>query len=468
MEQDNDDAVIIVDLPEEQQQNNFPHKRDGERSKNRGPCPCGYRHWCDGKEYDFVFQWPGINALGGFNLSDNAFTIAEDYVTKYHRSSKWDHRHIVNQIAHAIMRQTDRSSQHDVVKTTHDKSSNFDPFKEDYNVPQVGTTRYNKVTGQFEKTIYPLNETPRTPEEEAEIKRKQAILEENQKKLMKEKEEEEKRREGIVEIIRRDRLESNEKEIKVIENKSTNTAGKIAKLEGGVVVWVDPPSIKLPKLPAAGPVTVRSISDLSHDYPHHHHLSASESDEEEEDEIEKLSRLPKIFWNDHIFLKLLGKHGEEITKKVMLIVGFGESELEEILFKGKEHLKRHKKMKLKEKEPKQNGRRLGNSGIEEKKLPSPVSSAHVSSAPSPPPPLTVDIDSPTTIIKIRLIDGTTKEVTANHSHTISEIIEYIRCLSGVSEFKLVNTSAFPRKTLTELNLTIKEANLLNTNLTQTP
>lgn len=443
--------MIIVDLPEEQQPNNFPHKRDGERSKNRGPCPCGYRHWCDGKEYDFVFQWPGINALGGFNLSDNAFTVAEDYVTKYHRSSKWDHRHIVNQIAHAIMRQTDRSSHHDVVKSTNEKS-NFDPYKEDYNVPQVGTTRYNKVTGQFEKTIYPLNET-RTPEEEAEIKRKQAILEENQKKLMKEKEEEDKRREGIVEIIRRDRLESADKEIKHIEPKSTNTSGKIAKLEGGVVVWVDPPSLKLPKNPV-GAATVRSISDLSHDFPHHHHLSASESDEEEEeDEIEKLSRLPKIFWNDHIFLKLLSKHGEEVTKKIMLTVGFGESELEEILFKGKEHLKRHKKMKLKEKELKPNGRRLGNAVNEEKKSPPPTTATpsspppqnNTSPSPPPPPPLTVDIDSPTTTIKIRLIDGTTKEITANHTHTISDIIDYLRRISGVSEFKLVNTSAFPRK-----------------------
>jgi len=465
VEEQDDDAVIIVDLPEEQgqQQNNFLHKRDGERSKNRGPCPCGYRHWCDGKEYDFVFQWPGINALGGFNISDNAFTVAEEYVTKYHRSSKWDHRHIVNQIAHAIMRQTEPSS-HDVVKPSSEKTSNFDPFKEDYNVPEKGTTRYNKVTGQFEKTFYPLNES-RTPEEEAEIKRKQAIIEENQKKLMREKEEEEKRREGIVDIIRRDRLERDTEETKHVEYKSLNTTGKIAKLEGGVVVWVDPPQMKIPKSAVSAP-TVRSITDLSHDYPHHHHLPISDSDDEEEDEIEKLSRLPKIFWNDHIFLKLLSKHGEAVTKKVMLTVGFGESELEEILFKGNEHLKRHKKIKVKDNKP--NGFRLGNA--EEKsppQSPSPISSppqTHSASTPS----FTVDIDSPTTTIKIRLIDGSTKEVTANLTHTISDIIDYIRCITGVSEFKLVNTAAWPRKTLTELNLTIKQANLSNTNLTQTP
>jgi len=84
-----------------------------------------------------------------------------------------------------------------------------------------------------------------------------------------------------------------------------------------------------------------------------------------------------------------------------------------------------------------------------------------------PSTLTVDIDSPTTTLKIRLIDGTTKELTVNHSHTLSQIVEHLRRISGVSDFKLVNTSAYPRKTLTDLNQTVKEANLFNTNLTQT-
>ena len=31
-------------------------KQNGDRTPTQGPCECGYRHWCDGKEYDFVFQ----------------------------------------------------------------------------------------------------------------------------------------------------------------------------------------------------------------------------------------------------------------------------------------------------------------------------------------------------------------------------------------------------------------------------
>jgi len=333
------------------------------------------------------------------------------------------------------------------------------------------------VTGEFVKTTYASTDK-RTPEEEAEIKRKQAILEENQKKLMKEKEEDEKRKAGIVEIIRRDRQER-EEELKIqLEHRLNSPGGKIAKVEDGVVVWVDPPPLKLPtKLTPTKEPTLRTISDLSSDPLHNHHghhnhhppVSDSDSDSDDDDVLlEKLPRLPKIFWNDHIFLKLFTKHGEELTRRIMKTVGFGETELDEIMSKGKEYLRRHKKS-LPQSSPKQDiGRRLGSAPEVEK----PVQLTTITSPPDPSrqssaPILTVNNDSPTTIIKIRLIDGTTKEITVNHTHTISDIVEHIRSISGVSEFKLVNTSAFPRKTLTELKLTVKEANLMNTNLTQT-
>jgi hypothetical protein len=36
----------------------------------RGPCPCGYRHWVDGKVYDFVFHLDARapQTAIGFNL----------------------------------------------------------------------------------------------------------------------------------------------------------------------------------------------------------------------------------------------------------------------------------------------------------------------------------------------------------------------------------------------------------------
>lgn len=482
-----DDPVIIVDLPEEEENQNqnrsHHHKRDGERSTSRGPCPCGFRHWCEGKEYDFVFQWPGINVLAGFNLEDNAFQVATDYVTRHHTSQRWDHRHVVAQIANAIMKQTEemRASgvKHD--KKVTEKSSSFDPFKEDLNVPQKGTTRYNKVTGEFVKTTYASTDK-RTPEEEAEIRRKQAILEENQKKLLKEKEEEEKRKAGIVEIIRRDRKEREEETKMQLEHRLNNPTGKIPKVEDGVVVWVDAPQLKTPGKSPTKEVTLRTISDLSDSHHHHHHSHHhhehhplnSDSDSDDDDVLlEKLPRLPKMFWNDSIFLKLFAKHGEEVTRAIMKTVGFGEAELDEIMIKGKEHIRKHNK-KVQHSTPTKlvdNGRRLGSASPESSTSLPPEQSP---SSPEPSIPssvsastLTVNTDSPTTSIKVRLIDGTTKEITVNHTHTIQDIVEHLRSISGVSEFKLVNISAYPRKTLTELKLTVKEANLFNSNLTQT-
>jgi hypothetical protein len=42
-------------------------KVDGERTDTKGPCECGYRHWCDGREVDFVYPIEtskGVKVLG--------------------------------------------------------------------------------------------------------------------------------------------------------------------------------------------------------------------------------------------------------------------------------------------------------------------------------------------------------------------------------------------------------------------
>jgi len=514
MEQnEEEDPVVILDLPEEQQQNASPsHKKDGERTPNRGPCLCGYKHWCEGKEYDFVFQWPGINAVGGFNLTDNYFKIAEDYVTRHHKSQRWDHRQVVHQIAEAIMKQTEGlRGPSEVVQPKQEKST-FDPYKADMHVPVKGTTRYNEVTGKFEKTTYAHTDFF-TPEQEAEIKRKQAVLDENQKKLEREKKEEQEKKAGILEVIRRDRQEKDkeEEEKLLIKQSVTKSPGsssntnKIAKVEGGSIVWVDAPVLKTPpRAPSGNGATFRSITDLHHDHHHHHdhdhHHDHHDHDhhdhphhpsfhhdfrdprfdsDDEDDFIEKYSHLPKRLWTEENFLRLFSE-GEDITKKVMQSAGFNENEIEKAILNA--HLRMLRK-KLK-----QDGRRLGGSGenflhtthenfqtvgghpntintsfqnIEKKpqdNIPTPT---------GPIPEFTVDNDAPKTVLKIRLIDGSTKELTVNLTHTVSDIMAHIRLLTGVSEFKLVNNSAFPRKPLTELSQTVKDANLLNTTLIQT-
>lgn len=42
-------------------------KVDGERTETRGPCECGFRHWFEGREVDFVYpvETPmGVKILG--------------------------------------------------------------------------------------------------------------------------------------------------------------------------------------------------------------------------------------------------------------------------------------------------------------------------------------------------------------------------------------------------------------------
>jgi len=80
----------------------------------------------------------------------------------------------------------------------------------------------------------------------------------------------------------------------------------------------------------------------------------------------------------------------------------------------------------------------------------------------------VDLDAPTTSLKVRLIDGTQVTVTLNHHHTVQQLIDHVRVLSNkTTPFKLMDTTAFPRKHLTDGSTTIKQANLLNGTILQT-
>ena len=45
-------------------------KADGSPSPTKGPCKCGYKHWLEGKEYDYVFQIE--TTKGGLILGFNA------------------------------------------------------------------------------------------------------------------------------------------------------------------------------------------------------------------------------------------------------------------------------------------------------------------------------------------------------------------------------------------------------------
>lgn len=63
--------MLVIDDEEEEDnsflgQGNLPN---GTPTGNPGPCKCGYKHWCDGQEFDYVVQVPqaGKALVLGFN-----------------------------------------------------------------------------------------------------------------------------------------------------------------------------------------------------------------------------------------------------------------------------------------------------------------------------------------------------------------------------------------------------------------
>jgi len=80
--------------------------------------------------------------------------------------------------------------------------------------------------------------------------------------------------------------------------------------------------------------------------------------------------------------------------------------------------------------------------------------------------LVVDAGQPTTMLQIKLADGTRKVVKANHTHTVLQLQQHVStfCPAGTA-FTL--STAFPRKKLTEMEKTLAEAGVLGETIMQT-
>ncbi len=83
------------------------------------------------------------------------------------------------------------------------------------------------------------------------------------------------------------------------------------------------------------------------------------------------------------------------------------------------------------------------------------------------PPLKIDEQQPITSVQIRLDDGSRLVTKFNHTHTIQDIRNFIltsRPSDTSRRFSLMTT--FPSKELTDLNMSIKDAGLLNAAIVQ--
>ena len=84
-------------------------------------------------------------------------------------------------------------------------------------------------------------------------------------------------------------------------------------------------------------------------------------------------------------------------------------------------------------------------------------------------PVVVKLDPslPTTVLQIRLADGTKLQSKFNHSHTVRDIYNFVNrshANSAVANYVLL--TAFPRKELTDMGQSLQESQLLNAVITQ--
>ena len=80
--------------------------------------------------------------------------------------------------------------------------------------------------------------------------------------------------------------------------------------------------------------------------------------------------------------------------------------------------------------------------------------------------LVVDEAAPTTTLQIRLEDGSRTVVTANHTHTVLQLLQHVATFGAPGRAFTLSTT-FPRRRLAEMEQTLVEAAVLNETLLQT-
>jgi len=83
--------------------------------------------------------------------------------------------------------------------------------------------------------------------------------------------------------------------------------------------------------------------------------------------------------------------------------------------------------------------------------------------------ITVDPALPQTQIKVRLFNGKMTTINVNHETTVQQLAEHIKSLSALppgAQFSIKDQGCFPPRIISQLDQTIKQANLLNGSIIQ--
>lgn len=428
---------------------------DGERSPNRGPCQCGYKHWCNGKEYDFVFRWPtssGIQHLA-VNANDNIYAVAQEFVLKYEMTSySMNNQQLINNI-------TDRVTRH---------IAQFAPVNIDNKIVTSTTDHFD-----FDDTI------PILTEQDLEDMKKRDELNKKEKEKVNEKIEKEKKDKDDIKA----RMENDRKEVDAQRRITSNPDLKKLNVPNGYISVVgEDGNVKIvPKTQKnptgnAGP-SFGSLRDL-----HENKKSASpspdpttDSDEDEDDEIwDRYDGYPpKDKWTLPMLISSIKYNGQEETEETMRRCGFSKSEIAKYISVAKSPGLRNQSTTHVRHSPTQQtrdspgkgfagtGHKLSNSSPVFVAINTPSNENYL---------IEVDVSLPQTSIRVRLFDGKQITVNVNHNTTVDQLIQHIRSASSLSletQFTLKNMGAFPPQVLTQPSLTIKAANLVNGNVVQT-
>jgi hypothetical protein len=495
-------------------------KIDGYPTENRGPCKCGFRHWCDGVEYDYAFMFDtpdGPKALG-YNLADNPYLVAQTFVEKHNLAANTlNDRPIVTLIANKIMDHTATNSAPNV-----DKKSTFDPYKAQLNVNTL-SSHYNKVTGKFEKATYHVEDKLRKikEEEEAEARERKRREEEVSRHMREVEIEQEKDRIAKEQLKEKIRLDALEREA---DKRYTPDQDSVARpvsrpkstMTGGVKTLNDMNSSSATKNKT--PNSNSNIRNLANTNNNDDMDTDSDSDSDSEEEFEReMSKFSREYtgdvtadkWdNPKLLIAKYNQLGVDKLEEEMIKSGVDAEKAKsnamfaqilalqiEIVKAKKKEQKRNKKAAMQFMRQLQN---MKGSGSDMFNSPSPkaINRNETPISPKfsqggfklggssnnvPPPvdaapsagqeardkqPITVDATQPQTTIQVRLGNGQKLSIQANHTHTVQQIRDHIDSVSGITDnYELM--MSFPRKVLNDLAQTVQQAGLINAAIIQT-
>jgi len=412
----------------------------GQRSETKGPCNCGYKHWLDGVEYDFVFHL-NIGPIG-YSVGDNPYETATNFLL-IHGVPDWESQSAslgdwLLQVTSPLIEKWEQQqkqnpgSQHLVTSPPSSQAPSSHP--------------------QHEATYTPIKLSPE--EEKAAAK----LREEYKKQVARQKTEEEKKKEELRQRIEMDRKEINQR--KAAPSVTPSSYIKSSSGSGGMHTLQD---------------TKKKKEDEHEDNDHEH----VEVDEEKMQQLFSKDPYPTK-WDNPMVLYKYRELGPDGLKQHLTECGAQKELIQQVLQWAHSYTQAHPTTPKKPQAKSFGGagHRLGASTA----LPSsttvpsaPIISGSASQATTneldetfQAIPVTLKESSPQTQIRVALANGSTITVVLNEDHTVLQLVQHIRHTTNASTaFQLIG--GYPRKRVDvgdNLKLTIKQAGLAKSSIQQ--